>query len=66
MEMKKIYMAPEVEILCFRPAESLANLLTSTWGWTGGSGGLGGDEEDNPGFEVPSINDEYEDPDGEG
>lgn len=50
MEMKEIYIAPEVEILCFQPMEALASFLTSTWNWPG-SGELGDDENQQPGFE---------------
>ena len=62
MEMKEIYMAPEVEILCFQPVETLANLATN-WSW--GSGTVGGDENEGDDFlEFDSNTDseEAEDP----
>jgi len=30
-KMKELYIAPEVEILCFMPVEALA---ADTWGWS--------------------------------
>ena len=59
VEMKEFYTSPEAVLLCFRPIESLASQLTGSWNWPG-SGELGGDENENPGFENgnPSGNDE--------
>ena len=59
MEMKKFYIAPEVEILCFRPVETLATFWSESWNWPG-SGGLGGENNKNPGLENDgaSANDE--------
>lgn len=43
MELKEIYIAPEVELLLFRPVETLAdNSFWTTYG-SGGSGQAGGD-----------------------
>lgn len=51
--MKELYIAPEVEILCFAPVEALAS---DTWGWTtwgaGGDNGTGqlGPDASNGGY----------------
>ena len=62
MEMKEIYIAPEVEILCFQPVETLASFLTTTWNW--GNGYIGEEDQENDGIEIPSNGDseEAEDP----
>lgn len=38
MEMKEIYIAPEVEVLCFAPVEALANEFWNTWSMSGENG----------------------------
>lgn len=59
MELKEIYIAPEVEILCFRPVEMLANDFTSTWNWSGGTG-TGGNNDGSLESEDVGQDDEYE------
>lgn len=60
MELKEIYIAPEVELLLFRPVETLAdNSFWTTYG-SGGSGQAGGDGiiESNGGDTVTDENEE--------
>ena len=56
--MKKLYIAPEVEILCFSPAEKLAN----DWGWSTW-GARSGDEDNSESIEILETTPEE---DGEG
>ena len=63
METKEFYISPEVELICFRPAEPLANLLTSTWAWGGGSGDLGEDDFENGGESLGNGDVDEGDPD---
>ena len=56
--MKKLYIAPEVEILCFAPMEALANDLEwTTWG------ARSGDEDNSESIEILETTPEE---DGEG
>lgn len=58
MELKEIYIAPEVELLLFRPVETLAdNSFWTTYG-RGGSGQAGG----NGTVASDDLNDEGEEP----
>ena len=63
MEIKELYISPEVEIMCFQPVESLASFLTGTWNW--GSGDLGDDDEFND-LTSPGTGEGGEDDDFEG
>ena len=56
MEMNELYIAPEVEILCFRPVENLANEFMS--GWSFGSGQAGGNQGE---LESPGTGEDSED-----
>ena len=60
MELKEIYIAPEIEILCFRPVELLANNFTGTWNWSGGTGEAGGGNEGTLESENVGQDSEYE------
>ena len=52
MENKEFYIAPEVEIMCFRPVEALA---ANAWNW--GNGSIEEEDPENGGIEITSNGD---------
>ena len=68
MELKKTYIAPEAELLSFKPLEGIANDWNTSWGtWARTGSGYGENPDSNDdAYEYPEATGGATSPDGDG